>query len=223
MKPGLVFLSGVPTVRGSNPRTASGRGLWCGLLASAIVVVAACSSPRREEVSKAGEPPRPTATESVEITPATGNEIRTAISRSNARATVVNVWATWCLPCREEFPDLVRLYRAYRDTGVALVLVSADFEDQLPAAREFLAEQGVDFPSFAKRGGDAEFIDALDPRWSGALPATWIYDADGVIRHFREGKTTFHALEQELLQVLRQRARGPTTQIPSPSGGIHGS
>ncbi len=137
------------------------------------------------------------------ITPTTGNEIRQAIRRSDARATVVNVWATWCLPCREEFPDLMRLYRAYRDTGVALILMSADFEDQLPEAREFLAEQGIDFPSFAKQGGDMEFIEAIDPRWSGTLPATWIYDADGVTRHFREGKTTFHALEQELLKVPR--------------------
>jgi thiol-disulfide isomerase/thioredoxin len=166
-------------------------------------VAAACNSPRGDEASKGGEPSGRAATESVEITPASGDEIRRAIRVSGARATVVNVWATWCLPCREEFPDLMRLYRTYRDSGVALVLVSADFEDQLDAARQFLIEQGVDFPSFFKGGKDAEFIDALDPRWSGALPATWIYDADGVIRHFREGKTTFQALEQKLLRVLR--------------------
>ncbi|HYM81181.1 MAG TPA: TlpA disulfide reductase family protein, partial [Candidatus Limnocylindria bacterium] len=96
-----------------------------------------------------------------------------------AEVVLVNIWATWCAPCREEFPDLMRLNERYRDRGLRLILVSADFEDQLPLARRFLAKQGVDFPSYLKTGDDMRFINAMDSRWTGALPATLIYDGRG--------------------------------------------
>ncbi len=125
--------------------------------------------------------------------------------------TVVNVWATYCAPCREEFPDLVRLHEAYKVRGLRLVLVSADFEDQLPNARAFLAENGVDFPSYLKREPDSEFIEAMDSGWSGALPATWIYDAKGVRRHFREGMASYEVFERDVLDVLNETVNHPMT------------
>jgi len=107
---------------------------------------------------------------------------------------LVNIWATWCVPCREEFPDLLRLREEFAPRGFELVLVSADFSAQLDNARSFLAEQGVDFETFHKRGRDQEFIDGLDPRWSGALPASLLIDRTGIQREFWEGKVTFEQL-----------------------------
>jgi thiol-disulfide isomerase/thioredoxin len=131
------------------------------------------------------------------------------VRRPGASAVLVNVWATWCLPCREEFPDLVRLHREWEDRGLRLVLVSADFEADRAAAIRFLAEQGVDFPSFFKEGSDMEFIDGLDPRWSGALPATFLYDSEGRLRRFWEGKTDHSALASRVEDVVSGRAGGP--------------
>ena len=115
---------------------------------------------------------------------------------------VANVWATWCTPCREEFPDLMRLHREYGSRGLRLVLVSADFEDQAKQARRFLAQQGVDFRSFLKTGNDMEFINGMDPRWTGALPATFVYDGGGRLRDFHEGRTTFAALESLVVAIM---------------------
>ncbi len=141
------------------------------------------------------------------LVPATADQILKAVREKAAPVTVVNVWATWCVPCREEFPELVRLSEDYRDRGVDLVLVSTDFQEQ--AARRFLADQGVREPSYFKEGGDMEFIEALNPRWSGALPATFVFDRDGTLRFFREGKTTYEELERAVMAVLES----PTQKI----------
>ncbi len=142
--------------------------------------------------------------ESPIVVPTTGEEILQAVRDLDADAVLLNVWATWCRPCREEFPDILRLQREYRDQGLKVILVSGDFDTEIPQVIEFLAEQGVDFPSYIKAGSDMEFINAMNPEWSGALPATFIYDADGTMRHFWEGKASYVEFEQSILEALRE-------------------
>ena len=150
----------------------------------------------------------------LELRPAAVEEIERAAREPGARAVVLNVWATWCAPCRQEFPDLVRLGREYRPRGVRLLLVSADFTDQASQAREFLESEGVDFATFLKTGDDMKFIDRLDPRWTGALPATFVYDGRGRLRDFHEGRTTYAELEP--LVVAAMSATDSITHEASP-------
>jgi thiol-disulfide isomerase/thioredoxin len=147
----------------------------------------------------------------LDVVPASAGDILAGVGKSEARVVVVNVWATWCGPCREEFPDLMKVYETYRDRGMELVLVSADFDDQVPEVRKFLAAHHVDFPTYIKTGDDMAFINALSPRWTGALPATFIYDGQGKLRHFHEGKASYSYFEQHVLDVL-----GPRARIPNP-------
>lgn len=136
------------------------------------------------------------------LLPASGTQVLDAVRASGAKAVVVNLWATWCTPCREEFPDLMRFHRAFQDQGVALVLVSGDFPSDTQPAREFLASQGVNFPSYLKSGKDEEFINAFDPAWSGALPATFVYDARGQRKHSFLGPITYQSLETAVAPLL---------------------
>jgi|FaiFalFF_MnMetaG_3_1042247.scaffolds.fasta_scaffold00130_22 thiol-disulfide isomerase/thioredoxin len=137
------------------------------------------------------------------ILPVTAAELLERVRDGKARVTVVNLWATFCQPCVEEFPDLVRLERAYRKEGVRVFFVSMDFESDLPAARRFLRRQGVEYPTFWKsQDDDQAFITALNPEWSGALPATFVYDARGRLRHFHEGKGDFALFERLVRDVL---------------------
>jgi thiol-disulfide isomerase/thioredoxin len=138
----------------------------------------------------------------VRVTPITAAAIQQAARNPDARAVLVNVWATWCGPCREEFPGLVRIARKYQGQGLKVMLVSADFDTEMAAVKRFLAEQGVDFPSYIKAEKDQAFIDALDKRWSGALPATFIYDGSGNLQDFWEGKASFNQFEQKVTKVL---------------------
>lgn len=138
------------------------------------------------------------------ITPATGAQIAQAIKNTGGNAILVNVWATWCQPCVEEFPDIMKLYGKYKDQGLRIVFISADFEDPPKAAEAFLKNQGVDFPTFIKSGKDMAFINALDPNWSGAIPASWVYDGKGDKRHFWEGKVSYEIFEEKVLSVLQK-------------------
>ena len=121
------------------------------------------------------------------LEPVTAQELHQRVAAPGARATLVNVWATWCGPCREEFPALVSLADRERSRGLRVLFVSADFEDEAAAARSFLAEHRAPGPWLLKKGRDQEFIDGLDPRWSGALPVTIVYDPGGKPVAFWEG------------------------------------
>lgn len=146
------------------------------------------------------------APERVQLEPATAAQVLAAVRAAGAEVVVVNVWATWCIPCREEFPALLRLRREYRERGVALLLVSGDLPADTAATRAFLAEQGVDFPTFLKAEKDQAFIDAFDRDWSGALPATFLYDRAGRRLASLLTPLTYETLEREVRAHLPPQA-----------------
>jgi thiol-disulfide isomerase/thioredoxin len=136
--------------------------------------------------------------------PATAAQVLDAVRAAQAKVVVVNVWATWCIPCREEFPDLMRLRRDYKPrASTSCCRVRRLQLGARCAARRFLSEQGVDFPTYIKTGDDMAFINAFDPKWSGALPATFIYDGQGKLRHALLGKSTYAQFEAKVLDVLQ--------------------
>lgn len=137
-----------------------------------------------------GEPRAPRAgggwaSRDTALVPVTAARVHALAAAPGAKATVLNVWATWCQPCREEFPALLAAARRHPD--VRLLLVSADFEDQKPFVRVFLAEHGVTDTTYFKDEADQAFIDGIDSTWSGALPATVVFDATGRPVAFHEG------------------------------------
>lgn len=112
------------------------------------------------------------------------------VRNRDGKMLLINVWATWCIPCREEFPDLVKIADQYRDNKVEVVGISADFPDEIESKVEpFLKSQNAGFKNYVKNFEDDEaFINTVNPEWSGALPATFVYDANGILRdsHFGE-------------------------------------
>jgi thiol-disulfide isomerase/thioredoxin len=133
--------------------------------------------------------------------------ILAAVQAPGARAVLVNVWATWCEPCREEMPELLRFYRDNRAHGLRLVLVSADDEDQRAEVERVLAAEGFDGPAFIKHGDDMAFIDGLDPRWSGELPSTFVFDGSGKKRRFWPGTITYRELKKTVGGFLTPRRK----------------
>jgi len=130
-----------------------------------------------------------------------------AIKAPGAQAVLVNVWASWCEPCREEMPDLVRFYRDHRAQGLRVVLISADDDDQRAEVARILGALGFEGPAFIKRGNDMSFIDALDPKWKGALPATFLFDGRGVRKRSWLGAVTYDDLRTRVSGLLNRRKR----------------
>ena len=139
------------------------------------------------------------------VIPATSKNVLQAVREPGAKVVLVNMWATWCGPCREEFPGIVKLAKNFHDRGLRVVFVSWD--DDAAVAQRFLAQQGVDFPCYIKVNSerDPDFINAIDPRWTGAFPATMVYDGSGKLRAFWEGAASYATFEKAISDVLNQQ------------------
>ena len=179
--------------------------LVSALLAAGVLASCARES-RRASVAEADSASAsasvPVDTASVEIASVDGPGVLNIVRQGSAPVALVNVWATWCAPCREEFPDLMRVARERRAKGLALVLVSADFEDQAGAAKKFLARHGAGFRSYLKTGDDMAFIETLSHDWSGSLPATFLFDRTGHLIDFWEGRVPYEDMSRRIDHAL---------------------
>lgn len=102
------------------------------------------------------------------------------VAASKGKVTLINFWATYCVPCRKEMPQLVALEARLRAKGFQLVTVSADESEQLGAAKLFLDKVKLVTPAYIRKAKDDDkFIGLIDPKWDGALPASFLYDRQG--------------------------------------------
>jgi thiol-disulfide isomerase/thioredoxin len=100
---------------------------------------------------------------------------RFALAEHPGRVVLVNFWATWCAPCREEMPALETFYRKYRERGLELVAISLDEPRDLPAVQEVMRRYS--FP--AALAGQAEF-GGYGRIWR--VPMTFVIDRHGRLR-----------------------------------------
>jgi thiol-disulfide isomerase/thioredoxin len=125
------------------------------------------------------------------------------VAGHHGKPLMVAFWATWCEPCRDEYPMVIELARQYQPKGLAVFGVSLDDDAEESLALRFLAKTNPVFPNFRKKPGkEDEFINRVDTKWSGVLPATFFYDPQGhvVARLFGEQKREAFvaAIEQTL-------------------------
>jgi thiol-disulfide isomerase/thioredoxin len=127
-----------------------------------------------------------------------------AIAKEKGRVVLVNFWATWCVPCRQEFPELVKLDKAYRSRGLTVLGVSTDLAKDLPAVEKFLVSTKPEFPNYRKKSGDDDqvFIEAVDPKWGGELPFSVVYGPDGKKAKVLSGKQSYASFEKAVAGLL---------------------
>ena len=125
------------------------------------------------------------------------------INADQDRALLINVWATWCVPCREEFPDLVKISESYVNK-VRVVGISVDDSEILDSkVIPFLKNQKAEFENYLLKVTEPEdFINLLNKKWSGAIPATFIYNKSGKQNDMLIGKQSYELFEQAVKKVI---------------------
>jgi thiol-disulfide isomerase/thioredoxin len=131
--------------------------------------------------------------------------MRSLVASQKGRVVLVNFWATWCVPCREEFPDLVKLQRHLGPRGLQVFGISTDLSSQMPEVEKFVAIQRPEFPNYHKttEGDDQDFIDAVDKAWGGELPFSVLYDRSGKKVKTLSGKHSYADYEREVVALLK--------------------
>jgi peroxiredoxin len=121
-----------------------------------------------------------------------------AMSQWRGKTLVVNFWATWCPPCREEMPELSKLHEQYRDQNLVVVGISTETPEPI---RNFIKTMPVSYPLLA---GDFAAMDigASLGNDKGVLPYTVIISADGHIAKSYFGRVDQALLEQTLVPLL---------------------
>jgi len=139
------------------------------------------------------------------LSPVDESGYRALLKSSAGHVTLVDFWATWCAPCRQEMPLLAKLEGRLRDKSLRLVTISADEPEQAPAALEFLKKSGVSGPAYLRQAKDDDkFISSIDPKWSGALPALFLYDRQGKLVKSFTGETEISAIEAGIRAIQSQ-------------------
>ncbi|HKU38276.1 MAG TPA: TlpA disulfide reductase family protein, partial [Polyangiales bacterium] len=115
------------------------------------------------------------------------------------RGTVVNVWASWCGSCREEIPLLLQMQKTMAAEGIDFLFVTADETRDFAKAVELMRSWSGPLPVLAVAGAMTPFKLAMHPSWKGAIPATFLFDAEQKRRHFWEGPV----LEHEITPILQ--------------------
>lgn len=107
-------------------------------------------------------------------------------------AVLLNVWATWCAPCRDEMPELQALHERYQDRGLRVIGVSVDDAGSVRAVREFVNEMGITFAILH----DAQDLVSRRFRLHG-VPETFLIDRSGTLRYRWTGR--FEPFEPDAL------------------------
>ncbi len=124
----------------------------------------------------------------------------------NAKPLLVNFWATWCDPCREEFPDLVKIDAEYRGE-IDFFTISLDFIEEInTGVPKFLSEMKAEMPTYLLTSADENtLISSITKEWSGGLPFTILYNEKGEITYLRQGKVNHETLKGEIEKTLGEK------------------
>jgi thiol-disulfide isomerase/thioredoxin len=153
--------------------------------------------------------------------PINAEELQRLLRRDGTRPLLVNYWATWCDPCRDEFPDLVKIDRQYRPKGLDFIAITLDdIKDINTEVPKFLRTMRATMPVYLLNVADPEpAINAVDREWGGALPATFLYDPKGEVVYKHFGRVNADELRAAIEKLV---SRGQKSEVRSQKSEIRG-
>lgn len=120
-----------------------------------------------------------------------------SLAELRGQAVLVNVWASWCAPCRAEMPAMQRVYEEYKDRGLVILAVNSTVQDSPANVESFVAELGLAFPILLDTDGTATRLYRVI-----ALPYSFFIGRDGVIREVVAGGPMSEALLRTRVETI---------------------
>ena len=128
------------------------------------------------------------------------------IKNRKGKVLFLNVWASWCPPCKKEFPDLVKLAEKYKNSKVDIVGLSVDDKSDLNSeVIPFLQKNNVNFKIYIQNFKRIEDLLSFFPKWEGAIPLTVIFDKNGKEKKFIIGMRDFEFFDKAIQEVLASK------------------
>ena len=116
---------------------------------------------------------------------------------------LINFWATWCDPCREEFPELVEIDKEYKGKIDFITISLDDPADINTTVPKFLTSMKAEMPAYLlKTADESSVISSISKSWAGGMPFTALYNTKGELAYFREGKVVMATLREELNKLF---------------------
>jgi thiol-disulfide isomerase/thioredoxin len=132
------------------------------------------------------------------VTVVNGEELKNLL-KPNGKPLLVNFWATWCDPCRDEFPDLIKISNDYNGKIDVITVSLDDLDDLKVAVPKFLAKMNAKMPAYLLKTNDEEsLIGEISEDWQGGLPFTLLYNSSGKIVYSRQGIIKPDILRKEI-------------------------
>ena len=136
--------------------------------------------------------------------PINAADFKSALASSRGKVIVLNFWATWCVPCLREVPDLLAVTNEVKASGVVLIGVAVD--DPSPGATEverFRKRYFPDFFTYARQGPEMdELASVIDPTWNEVVPTTYLIDRNGKVIRRIQGKKSITEFRQAIKELL---------------------
>ena len=174
-----------------------------------VLVLFACLSILLSSFAAPAQRRRGAAKRGPSVTPVDAAALLALLKRDsgNSKPLLVNFWATWCDPCREEFPELIKIDKQFRPKGLEFMAVSLDdLADIKTTVPKFLRAMQLTTPSYLLNVKDPEqALAGVDPEWTGALPATFLYDGQGKIVYKRLGRIRLAELTAEIEKLVSDK------------------
>lgn len=182
----------VPSAPADRRRSSRELFFWAAVLIGFVLVVAGLSLlPAADAASGPARVGKPLADFSLQTLD--GRTVQ--LSDYRGRTVLINVWATWCPPCRREMPDLHALYLRYQPSGVELLALNAGESPDL--VEEYIQQSGFTFPVLLDPG-----TEVLNQLGIHDYPTTILVDPQGVVQVLHIGLLTPAAMDTELVPYL---------------------
>lgn len=170
------------------------------ILIVSCVLLASLAAPAQKRKNGAAKTP------TIVVEPIDTEALKTLLTQPRQRPLLVNFWATFCDPCRDEFPDLVKIDKDYRPQSLEFVTVSLDdVSDIKTTVPEFLGSMKATMPAYLLNVSDPEpAIDFVDKKWRGDLPATYLYNEKGEVVFKHIGRVDAAKLRDEIEKLVKK-------------------